>query len=220
MSRGLNGGKVRFQNNEFDSFHEATCAALFNKYDWQWEQPRHALGGWRPDFVLKGDTTVYVECKGGLNWEDVCRFPELTRYQDAVDGTSGEVLLIPESPRKEPNPRGYDTSVLGFLYDAEKWSYAELGRWSGRVGFCHSANSWRDRISGADVNKSSGDGRYPDIDVDWLSAQSIAKGKRVSFFQGFNNSEMETWESSEAQPRGQRLTSAALVGNGATSTTT
>ncbi len=218
MSSGLNGGTVRFQDNEFDSFHEATCAALFNKYGWQWEQPRRPLNGWRPDFALKGDTPVYVECKGGLRWEDVPCFQELVRYEDAVVGTSGEVLLIPESPRQVQNPRGYDVSVLGFLYDGEKWSYAEVGRWSGRVGFCHSANSWKDRMSGEDVGKSSGDGRYPDIHSDWQLAQHIARGKRVSLFQGFSNSETETWESLEAQPRRQRLTSAALVENGATPT--
>ena len=220
MSTGLNGGKVRFQNNEFDSFDEATCAALFTKYGWQWEQPRRSLNGWRPDFTLKGATTVYVECKGSLNWEDVSRFPELIRYEDGVDGNTGEVLLIPESPRQVQNPRGYDVSVLGFLYGREKWSYAEIGRWSGRIGFCHSANSWRDRISGEDVGKSSGDGRFPDVSADWQLAQHIARGKRVSLFQGFNNSETVTWESSEAQPRGRRLTSAALVENGATSTAT
>ena len=146
-------GKIRFQNNEFDSFHEATCAALFNKYGWRWEQPKYPLGGWLPDFILKGDTTVYVECKGALKWEDVPHFSEMVRYEDAIDGTSSEVLLIPESPRQVRNPRGFDTSVLGFLYDGEKWSYAELGRWSGNVGFCHSANSWRDRMSGGNTDK-------------------------------------------------------------------
>ena len=63
MSRGLNGEKIRFQNGEFDSFHEATCAALFNKYGWQWEQPRRPLNGWRPDFALKGDTPYTLNVK-------------------------------------------------------------------------------------------------------------------------------------------------------------
>ena len=186
-------GKVRYQNNEFDSLHEATCAALFTRYEWRWEQPKHPLGGWRPDLELKGHTTVYVECKGGLRWEDVHSFPELARYEDAVAGSSSEALLIPDYPRKVQNPRGYDTNILGFLFDGEKWSYAELGRWSGKVGFCHSANTWRDRMSGEDCDKSSGDGRPPDIGMDWLSAQNIARGKRVSFFQGFISSDVETW---------------------------
>ena len=190
-------GKVRFQNNEFDSFHETVCAALFNRYGWRWDKPNHPLGGWLPDFVLKGDTTVYVECKGGLKWDDVPRFSELAKYEDAIGGSSAEVLLIPEAPRRIQNPRGYDTSVLGFLYDGALWSYAEVGRWSGRVGFCHNANSWRDRISGGDVSRSMGDGSPPDISVDWRIAESIAKGKRVSFFKGFMNSDVETWEPSE-----------------------
>ena len=91
-------GKVSFQNNEFDSFHEATCAALFNKYGWRWEKPRHPLGGWLPDFLLRGDVPVYVECKGGLKWDEVPSFTELTKYEDAVSGSSAEVLLIPECP--------------------------------------------------------------------------------------------------------------------------
>ncbi len=197
----MNTEKIRFQNNEFDTFHEATCAALFNRYGWRWEQAKHPLGGWRPDFVLRGDTTVYVECKGGLKWDAVPRFPELVKYEDAIHGTPQEVLLIPDTPRRVQNPRGYDTSVLGFLYDGEKWSYAELGRWSGKVGFCHSANNWRDRISGANTNTSWGDGQSPDIDVDWRSAEGMVRGKRVSFFQGFNNSGVEPWESSEDSSR-------------------
>ena len=197
----MNTGKIRFQNNEFDTFHEATCAALFNKYGWRWEQQMHPLGGWLPDFVLQGHTTVYVEYKGSLKWDDVRRFSELVKYEDAIYGSRAEALLIPKVPRRVKNPRGYETSVLGFLYDGDKWSYAELGRWSGKVGFCHSAHNWRDRMSGEDAKKSSGDGQSPNIDVDWRSAESIVKGKKVSFFQGFNNSDVEMWESSEGSSR-------------------
>ena len=157
-------------------------------------QPTHPrLRGWRPDFQLKGDSTVYVECKGGLRWEDVPSFPELARYEDAADRTRSEVLLIPDFPRKVQNPAGYDTPILGYLFDGQTWSYAALGRWSGEVGFCHSAKSWRDRMSGNDCSMSSGDGAPPDISLDWISAQSIVKGKRVSHFQAFNKSNVDTW---------------------------
>ncbi len=192
--------KVTFQNNEFDSFHEATCSALFNRYGWTWEKPRHSLGGWRPDFLLKGDVSVYVECKGSLKWEDVSGFNELTRLEDAVSGSPAEVLLIPDSPRRVENTRGYATSILGFLFDGTYWSYAELGRWSGRVVFCHSANSWKDRISGEAVGMSSGDGQPPDIVADWRSAESIVmRGKRLSFFKGFIDADVKTWEPSSRE---------------------
>ena len=186
--------KVTFRNNEFDTLHEAACAALFDRYGWKWEKPEHPVRGWIPDFVLWGDTTVYVECKGNLKWSDVPRFPELTRYEDAVSGKSLEVLLIPDTPRSIQNDRGYSDSILGFLYDGNMWSYAELGRWSGRVGFCHSANSWKDRMSGENVQKSMGDGQKPNIEVDWRSAEQIVRGKRVSFFKGSVNAEIEEWE--------------------------
>ena len=186
--------KVKFQNNEFDSFHEATCAALFNKYGWRWERPRHPIGGWLPDFLIRGDISVYVECKGGLKWGEVRDFSELPKLEDAVSGSSAEVLLIPSSPRRVQNTRGYATNVLGFLFDGNIWSYAELGRWSGNVGFCHSGNSWKDRVSGENCNRSSGDGQPPDIETDWRSAESIVRGKRISFFKGFINADVETWE--------------------------
>ena len=119
--------------------------------------------GWLPDFVLKGNdgNIVYVECKGGLKWDNVPHFPELTRYQDAVIGTSCEVLLIPEAPKRMENDKGYPASILGLLYDGSIWSYAELSRWSGRVGFCHAANSWKDRMSGESVQGMMGDGQRP-----------------------------------------------------------
>ena len=191
--------KVEYQDIAFDSFHEATCAALFNKYGWKWERPTSAIAGWRPDFVLRGSVSVYVECKGGLKWERVRGSDVLTRLEDAARKSSAEVLLIPSTPRREENTRGYPTSVLGFLFDGNIWSYAELGRWSGNVGFCHSANSWRDRISGEDVKMSSGDGQQPDIDLDWQSAESMVTGKRVSFFKGFSNARVETWEPSSRE---------------------
>ena len=190
--------KVKFENHEFDSIHEATCAALFTKYGWKWEQPQHALGvsGWWPDFLLRGNVSVYVECKGGLKWEEVPSFPELTKYEDAVSGTPAEVLLIPSAPRRLKNPRDFDTSILGFHFDGNIWSYAELGRWSGKVGFCHSGNSWNDRISGQNVKSSSGDGQAPDIESDWRAAESIVRGKRITFFRGFNGADKEMWEPS------------------------
>ena len=188
--------KVKFQNNEFESLHEATCAALFNRYGWRWERPRHPRNRWLPDFHLRGNTSVYVECKGSLKWEDVPHFAELTRYEDAVSGTSDEVLLIPAAPRRIQNDRGYPASILGFLYDGNVWSYAELGRWSGRIGFCHSANSWKDRMSGENAHGAMGDGQRPDIEVDWRSAWQTVNGKRVSFFKQSVAAEIEEWDPS------------------------
>ena len=134
-------------------------------YGWRWEKPRHPLGGWVPDFVLKGATSIYVECKAGLKWDEV-RIRDLTKYEDAVSGSSDEVLLIPDAPRIIEIDKGYRDSVLGILFDGTLWGYAELGRWSGRVGFCHKANSWQDRISGQNVQNSIGDGQKPNVDVD------------------------------------------------------
>ena len=185
--------KVTFRNNEFATFHEATCAALFTRYGWRWEVPKYPLGGWLPDLVLKGEITVYVECKGGLKWDDVPQFSELTRYEDAVSGTSDEVLLIPEAPRSIQNEKGYRASILGFLYDGSMWSYAELARWSDRVGFCH-VNSWKDRMSGLNVHGSMGDGRRPDIEIDWRSATHAAQGKRVVYFKASPNAPIEEWK--------------------------
>ena len=190
--------KVHYNDREFDSEHEAICSALFDKYGWKWERPERSFGGWRPDFLLRGDTDVLVECKGNLEWDALQSFAkELQRYEDSVKGTKYEVLLIPKSPRNLKNHKGYDVSALGYLYDGGVWSVAELGKWSGRVGFCHSANSWKDRISGENVNLSSGDGQRPNAELDWRSATQIYRGKRVSFFREFYDSEIEVWDSSE-----------------------
>ena len=189
--------KIRFNGNEFETEHEAICSALFDRYEWRWERPKHPLDGWLPDFLLRGDTQVWVECKGGLNWSDVDKFGDLHRYEDAVRGTEQEVLLIPESPKAIKKPNGFTVNVLGFLYDGDLWSHAELGRWTGKAGFCHSGNSWKDRMSGESVkNSSSGDGPPPNIQVDWRSATQIVNGKRKSYFKGFSDSEVEEWGSS------------------------
>ena len=170
---------------------------MFNKYGWRWEKPRHPLGGWLPDFLLKGDTSVYVECKAFLQWDKVQDFSDLIKYEDAVRDSSFEVLLIPESPKNIKNDRGYTSSILGVLYDGTMWSYAELGRWSGRVGFCHSGNSWKDRMSGENVQRSMGDGQRPDAELDWRSAKQVVKGKRLVFFKAFSDSEVKEWDLSQ-----------------------
>ncbi len=93
------------------------------------------------------------------------------------------------------NIKGYPASILGFLYDGSIWSHAELGRWSGRVGFCHAANSWKDRMSGENVG-AMGDGQRPDIKIDWRSAKQTVKGKRVAYFKPAVDSDVEEWEPS------------------------
>ena len=188
--------RVIYNNVEFETEHEAVCSALFTNYRWKWERPRSALSGRLPDFRLNGNTVVYVECKGGLGWDDVRTFKELQRYEDAVSGTNYEVLLIPKSPVKLKNRKGYVFSTLGYLYDKEVWSYAELGRWSGSVGFCHSANAWRDRMSGQSTNLSSGDGHRVDVELDWRHATDVFKGKRVSYFKASTDSQVEEWDTS------------------------
>ncbi len=188
--------RVRFNNNEFETEHEAICSALFSRYGWRWERPKHPLGGWLPDFPLRGDTDVLVECKGGLEWDDVKSFQELQRYEDAVSGTDYEVLIIPKSPRNLKNRKGYVLIALGYLFDRELWSYAELGRWSGSVGFCHSANDWKDRMSGKNVNLSSGNGRRPNVELDWSIATQEVRGPRKSYFKESTDSEIEYWDAS------------------------
>ena len=188
--------KVLFNNKEHDTEHEAICSALFDRYGWKWETPQQAVGGWRPDFRLIGATEVLVECKGGLEWDDVRDFQELQRYEDAVSRTTYEVLLIPKAPRNLKNQKGYDISVLGYLYDRDVWPYAELGRWSGKVGFCHSAGAWTDRMSGLNVSLSSGDGYRPDIELDWRAATQVYRGKRMSYFKEPKDSQIEIWDTS------------------------
>ena len=192
--------KVRYKDTDFDSEHEAICSALFDKYGWKWERPTQSIGGWRPDFLLRGDTKVYVECKGGIEWSAIeDHVKELQRYEDAVNGTEYEVLLIPKSPWNRTKPNGHPVSALRYLYDGDMWSVAELGRWSEHVGFCHSANSWKDRISGNNANLSSGDGQRPDAERDWHSATQIFRGKRVSYFKEFYESERQEWDTKERE---------------------
>ncbi len=197
--------KVKFKKREFDTEHEAICSALFDKYRWEWERPQKTYGGWYPDFILKGKTVVLVECKGALEFDKVKEFQELPRYEDAVSGTDHEVLLIPKSPKSVTKSNGYDISALGYLYDRERWSYAELGRWSDKVGFCHTAGSWEDRMSGEDVNLSSGNGKRPNVEQDWNFANQVFRGdqesggKRVSYFQESSDSKIEYWDMSGEQ---------------------
>lgn len=190
--------KVPYKDGKFDSEHEAICSILFRRYGWEWEyHPKVPFGRWRPDFLLRGDTKVLVECKATLEWNAV-RDQDLQKYEDAVKAhPEYEALLIPKSPRNLKRRNVYDVSALGYLYDGEVWSYAELGRWSGRVGFCHSGNSWKDRMSGERMERSWGEGPRPNAELDWRSAVQIFKGKKVSFFKESVDSEIQEWVAPE-----------------------
>ena len=190
MTRTIYNGK------EYDSFHEARVKALFDRLHIVAEKEDVAYRGWKPDLVIRGDTTVLVECKGDWSRTSI-RSHSLFRYEDAVAGSANEVLLVVEAPWTDRNARGYADSYLGFLYYRGVWSPAKVGIWHDGMGFSHARN-WRDRISGEKLESSTGVDHYLDIMQDWgIAEQMVRQRKRMSMFQADWGKDVEYWAPEE-----------------------
>ena len=192
--------KTTYHGKEYDSFHEAHVKALFDRLHIGAEKEDIAYRGWKPDLVIRGNTTVLVECKGEWSRASI-KSHSLFKYEDAVAGSANEVLLVVDEPWIARNKRGYADSYLGFLYYRGVWSPAKVGIWHDGVGFSHARN-WKDRISGEKTESSTGVDHYLDIMNDWdIAKQMVRQGKRMSMFQADWGKDVEYWTPEERENR-------------------
>lgn len=134
----------------FRSRLEARWAAFFDFLDWKWEYEPFDCAGWIPDFQISGvEVPILVEVKpiDRIDWN-------VTQKIDDSNWT-GEVLLLGDTLFRDNSNLpslciGWCREGMGRLTDNE-WEPACLGFWpfgGKEIGYCHSAGSWRDRITG------------------------------------------------------------------------
>ena len=167
MQYTIKAVETKYNHVVFRSRLEAKWAAMFDLLGWQWTYEPTDFNGWLPDFAIWGKQTVYVEVK------PVVEFPQ--DVADKIDGSGclDEVLIVGmrgpiENKRyREENPTfGWLREMCGMALCAESqqmhydwsWESAVLGRWRqceklelhspDKIGFCHTEQSFRDRITG------------------------------------------------------------------------
>ena len=136
----------------FRSRLEAKWAAMFDLLEWSWSYEPADFNGWLPDFVIHGNSLVYVEVK------PVYEFPEAVASKLDSSGCQEEMMIIGErGPRLSED---YSRPFLGWMtqklegreeQQCSWWDEAMLGRFgsnAGQVGFCHATGSYEDRITG------------------------------------------------------------------------
>jgi hypothetical protein len=118
---------------------------------WEWVYEPFDLGGWSPDFAIRAPgasskrKVVLVEVKPIMEFDNdvACKIHSAVLIEDMThyDLLEYEPLLLGLQPSERR---------LGWLCELGDWDEAPFGRWenSDRIGFCHSVQSFRDRISG------------------------------------------------------------------------
>lgn len=144
------GIPTKHKGRQFRSRLEARWGAFFDRLGWPYEYEPFDLNGWIPDFLILGATPVLVEVK------PVYVFPRFVADEIKVSGIPDDheaLILGCTIPVKSYGNSEYvNPSSFGWLFECEYgWADAVFGRWeacNGRIGFCHSAGQFVDRISG------------------------------------------------------------------------
>lgn len=138
---------------QYRSRLEARWGAFFNLIGWRTEYEPCDFNGWIPDFAIFGDNVVYVEVK------PVDSFPEDVADEIDRSGCENECLIVGLTPTQKWK---WNDSVLrlGWLRQGGPpldheccgcWADAVIGSWDSNpngFGFCHSEQSYTDRITG------------------------------------------------------------------------
>jgi len=128
--------ETEYRGYKFRSRLEAKWAAFFDALDWDWEYEPVEYNGWFPDFSIRGEegNVILVEVKPILSLTD-----GLKERLSKVKADGHEILVAGLNYRS------------AWLFDGGWFAPVAYGKWTagrGKFGFCHSENSYTDRISG------------------------------------------------------------------------
>lgn len=149
---------MNYKGINFKSRLEAKWAAFFDRCGWRWEYGPAPFSGWAPTFRLTGaKEVIFVAVLPVLD------FPQGAASKiEKSDCTTDVLILGTQIPVQQKDDYGIEPwLIVGWLsqYFAEGleakpqhcWGEAVLGRWKdgdGCIGFCHSYQSFHDRITG------------------------------------------------------------------------
>ena len=140
---------TKYNGRQYRSRLEARWACMFDLLGWRFEYEPCDLMRWIPDFAICEAQTIYVEVK------PVMCFPKDVAYQIDHSDCEEEALIVGATV---PIPNDLNAPCIGWLREDMWWEPASFGRWTGseseaknehgRIGFCHTGQSFIDRITG------------------------------------------------------------------------
>lgn len=125
-----------YKGFNFRSRLEAKWAAFFDGLGWEWDYEPIEYNGWFPDFSITGDegNIILVEVKPITSLA-----PGLADRLSKIKTGDLEIFVAGINYHN------------AWIYDGMWFADVAYGRWSagnGKIGFCHSENSYTDRITG------------------------------------------------------------------------
>lgn len=105
---------------------EAKWAAMFDECGWSCSYEAIDLGGYIPDFVLKGRRPILAEVKPFVEWDEFIQYGEWLRNKVRGSGWEHEVLILGSDPNV-----GVDLQ-LGHLVGAalaSRWNCGKCSEW-------------------------------------------------------------------------------------------
>lgn len=185
----MKGIETTYKGRLFRSRLEARWAAFFDLLHWHWEYEPFDCDGWIPDFQITGaKQSVLVEVK------PIDRFCRITANKIDKANDEHEVLLVGSTLLRDDY--SYYIGWLGvldeFFHDlhCRNWALAPFGLWDagkGQVGFCHSEETFSDRISGgydggchgALSSTEKGKQKLESINIAWNMAANEVQWKKT-----------------------------------------
>lgn len=121
---------TRYQGAYFRSRLEARWAAFFDLCGWKWNYEPFDLKGWIPDFIIQGYSTLLVEVKPHITWDEY--IPDATEIQGTFDDGSPSVGSWFREDRRE-------LLFLGAFPDTSD-EFTFYGGPAARLGWFHSGD--------------------------------------------------------------------------------
>lgn len=147
---------TRYRGTHYRSRLEAKWAAFFDLCGWCVEYEPVDLNGWIPDFAILEAELVYVEIKPThlFPGEAAAKIDRADCYEDVL--ILGNTLdIVPLDDPRRATLFGWLGEWCEEMLDTPEdrsWGEAAIGVWGdvspGRLGFCHSQQSFHDRITG------------------------------------------------------------------------
>lgn len=154
-----------YKDVQFRSRLEARWAAFFDLCGWSWIYEPLNLDGWIPDFLINGHKHIYVEIKPTHWTRDAQGYPkmDLAAYSKvAASAIGNDILLLGVGPTKMDGTLylGYcnepEVGVEDLSLEFDPAISQETKLKGAAFGYCHSYQSFQDRISGFHPGGSAG----------------------------------------------------------------
>ncbi len=181
MEYKIENKPTTYNGTRFRSRLEARWAAFFDLLKWDWTYEPLDLGGWSPDFLIRGaKDMVYVEVKPITDIdENVMMKMSVNVWPYCRDDSQKrlELLLLGVGLFREDG--NLCLGWIGEPLDGEHYPVVSLAQFresDGVIGYCSDSMSFHDRITGEYDGNSGGEGQAAAL---WAKASNQVQWQAI-----------------------------------------